>query len=341
MRILLSAGEVSGDRIGARLAGALLELAPGCEIAGCAGPRMVSAGVRALADPGVFSHSGWESVLARAPAIVWSAWRYLRAARAFSPDLVVAVDAPGLHSALVGSFRRRGTRCVWIAPPQLWAWRDRSPAVLRGLRVHPLHQFEIDALVRAGADPVWLGYPGPRPERATGRRDLLALLPGSRPHWRKAHARLFVEAARRADTGLEPVLVHPDPPAPTELSLRCLSPEEALARSALALVLPGTSTLETALQEIPAVVAARPGHLDAWMAARRLAGGPCALPNRILGTPCYREILGEDADPATLGAALRQAMAPGGREVLLEGFQGRLGPYDAASRIAGSLLDCP
>ncbi len=298
---------------------------------------MAAARVRPLADPAVFSHSGWESVLARAPRILWSAWRYLARASAYAPDLVVAVDAPGLHTPLLNGFRRKGVRCAWVAPPQLWAWRNRMPPVLRGLRVHPMHGFELDSLRRAGADPVWLGYPGPRPRRADGIRDLLVLLPGSREAWRRRHARLFQEAARIADTGLEAVFVHPQPAWGGECGLPCLRPEDALPRAALALTLPGTATLEIALQEVPAVVAARPGRLDAWLAGGRLAAGPFALPNRILGREVYPELLGPGIDPTDLSRALRSAWERGARDAELAGFRERLGPEDACDRVARSL----
>jgi len=340
LKILLSAGEVSGDRIGAALATAIARLDPAAELAGCAGRSMVSAKVRPLADPAVFSHSGWESVLARAPRLLWSAWRYLARAAAFAPDLVVAVDAPGLHTPLLNGFRRRGVRCAWVAPPQLWAWRDRNPPVLRGLRVHPMHEFEVGSLHRAGADPVWLGYAGPRAARAEGFRDLLVLLPGSREAWRRRHAGLFLEAARIADTGLEAVFVHPEPSSARERGLPCLSPEVALPRAALALTLPGTATLEIALQEVPAVVAARPGRLDAWLASRRLSDGPFALPNRILGRQVYPELLGPDVVVMDVARALRSAHERGARDTELAGFRERLGSEDACERIARSLGVC-
>jgi len=298
---------------------------------------MAAAGVRPMAVPEVFSHSGWESVLAQAPRILWSAWRYLRRASAFAPDLVVAVDAPGLHASLLAGFRRKNVRCAWVAPPQLWAWRNRKPSVLRGLRVHPLHGFEVDALLEGGADPVWHGYPGPRPLRRDGIRDLLVLLPGSREAWRRRHLPLFLAAAREADTGLEPVFVHPSPGSSRECGLACLSPEAALPRAALALTLPGTATLEIALQEIPAVVAARPGRLDASIAAKRLSGGPVALPNRILGRMVYPELLGAGIRSGDLAKALRLARERSPHDEDLAELRGKLGPEYACERIARSL----
>lgn len=340
MRILLSAGEVSGDRIGALLATAIAEIDPAAELAGCAGRAMAATGVRPLADPAVFSHSGWESVLTHAPRILWAAWRYLRSALAYAPDLVVAVDAPGIHAPLLDRFRRKGVRCAWVAPPQLWAWRDRRPSVLRGLRVFPLHEFEVDALREAGAEPLWHGYPGPRGSRQAGIRDLLVLLPGSREAWRRRHVPLFLEAAREADTGLEPVFVHPSPTSSRERGLACLSPEMAFPRAALALTIPGTATLEIALRGIPAVVAARPGRLDAWLGARRLSAGPFSLPSRILGRAIYPELLGPGIRSADIARALRLAREHGSREWDPAALRGRLGPEDACDRIARSLGVC-
>jgi lipid-A-disaccharide synthase len=338
VRILLSAGETSGDRIGARIASDLFAQAPCASIAGCAGPAMLRAGVHPLARAAAFSHSGWESLVGRAPQLLWAAWRYLRRVREFRPDLAVVVDAPGLHGPLLSRLRGRGTRCAWIAPPQLWAWKRRNLPVLVGLRVHPLHEFELDPLRCAGADAAWLGYPGPRPSRADGPRDVLALLPGSRVRWRRIHSGLFREAARLADTGLEPVLVHPDPPAGFESGLRCMPPEDALARAAMALSLPGTSTLEIALQGIPAVVAARPGPLDSRIAAARLAPGPVSLPSRILGRPCVPELLGAEATADRIARALRDALPRAGREPAFDDLRERLGPQDASARIAADVL---
>lgn len=298
---------------------------------------MVRAGVRPLADSSDFSHAGWQSVAVHAPRILWRALRYFARARSFAPDLVLVVDAPGLHSPLLDRFRRRGVRCAWVAPPQLWAWRNRRPKILGGLRVFPLHAFEVEALDRAGADPTWFGYPGSRPSRTEGPRDLLALFPGSREAWRDRHARLFQEAAELAATGLQPVFVHPDPPSPRERGVPCLSPEQALPRAALALALPGTATLEIALHGIPAVVAARPGRLDAWMAGRRLSGGPYALPNRILETIAYPELLGRNVGASEIAGALREVGSrPPHR--LLEEIHAKLGAPNAAERIVRSLL---
>ena len=151
MRILLSAGEVSGDAIGSELAAAIHEEFPQAELAGCAGEAMLRAGVGPLAEAVDFSHAGWSSVLSRLPFLVWKAWRYLRAVDRFQPDLALVVDAPGLHGPLLRRLRSRGIPVAWVAPPQLWAWKNRRPGILDGLEVYPSHEFEQDSLRKAGA----------------------------------------------------------------------------------------------------------------------------------------------------------------------------------------------
>ena len=341
MKILLSSGEVSGDAIGGRLADGFRRCLPSVELAGCAGPSMESEGVRALVGIEAFSHAGWVSVVSRLPWVAWDAWRYFRQVDRFAPDLVVAIDAPGLHGPLLRRCAAKGIRCVWVAPPQLWAWKNRSVPLLRGMDVYPAHGFEIPSLEHAGAHAFWWGFPGERPEiRVSAERPFFALFPGSRPAWRRRHAQWFRDLAWQADLPLEPVLVHPCPGSSgMEQGLRCLSPREALPGTALALCLPGTATLETAMWGVPTVVAARPGNVDLFLARDRLSEGSKALPNRILGADVFPEFYAGDASSERVVAALRESYRDR-REISsrLDGLREALGVDDAPLRIAEHVL---
>lgn len=336
MRIWISAGEVSGDRLAARLVESFRGLDPGLEFEGLAGPFMEAAGVRSRGDAMDFAVAGWTSVAAGLPRLALAGWRALRAAKAFLPDLAIVVDAPGLHRPIVRSLRREGIRCVWLAPPQLWAWKDRVVPELRGMDVYPLHGFEAPALARCGAFAHWLGFPGPRPIGAFAReRTLLALLPGARPHWRRRHEPLFREAAALAGLPLETVVAIPDGfrPGPGEREVSELLPEAALA-----LALPGTGALEAALAGVPTVVAARPGWLDAAIARRRLSAGSLSLPNRILGEDVFPERLGA---PTASGLASDLRDLRDRREAVVRSLArlpDAMGPRDAMDRIALHML---
>jgi lipid-A-disaccharide synthase len=342
MRILLSAGEVSGDAIGSELAAAVHEEIPQAELAGCAGEAMLRAGVAPLAGAVDFSHAGWSSVLSRLPFLVWKAWRYLRAVDRFQPELALVVDAPGLHGPLLRRLRSCGIPVAWVAPPQLWAWKDRRPGILDGLEVYPSHEFEQDSLRMAGANPHWWGYPGARSAvTPSSPRDKLVLLPGSRSAWRRRHRELFIQAAEQADLPLETVLVRPDADSSgREAGLPCLSPSQAWGQAALALALPGTATLEAARWGVPTLVAAKPGWLDLQVARRRLSDGYRALPNRILSAEVFPEFYADQVDVPRLASELRCLWSR--REAVrgqLEKFEEQLGEPGAARSISRHFLE--
>jgi len=338
VRIWVSAGEVSGDRLAARLVRALAERDPGLDVAGLAGPAMRAAGVRPCGDALDFALAGWTSVLWKLPGLVRRGRNALAAARAFRPDLVVVFDAPGLHRPMLRALRADGVRCAWVAPPQLWAWKHRRIPELRGLEAFPLFDFEQEPLRRAGALVRWWGFPGARPNRLAYRAegDVLALLPGSRPAWRRRHEALFRRAAELASVPLRPLVAVPEGASRGE--------GEAFAHdlwkeAALGLALPGTGVLEAALAGVPTVVAARPGRLDAWIARRALADGALSLPNRILGRDVLPELLGEPAAEDLAGALDDLWRRRDAVRAELEGLESALGDPSAIDRLADHLLD--
>lgn len=340
MRVWISAGETSGDRLGALLVGAMRQRRRDLEFAGLAGPALRAAGVEPLGgDPSRFALAGWSAVMRDLPGLLVAGLQVLREARKFRPDLVVLIDSPGLHAPLLRALRRDGIRCAWLAPPQLWAWRSRSVPALRGLDAYPLHAFEVERLRLEGAYPHWFGFPGPRSEfRPMPRGRLLALLPGSRRSWKGRHAGLFLEAATMAGLPLETVVAVPDHVAPDRGEMRI---GQVLSSASLALAMPGTGVLETSMAGIPTVVAARPGRLDRWIAKRSLAEGPLSLVNRILSEDVCPEHLGTPT-ALELATALRSLWIR--REEVserLERLQSSLGPADAVDRIAEHLLRSP
>ena len=67
MKIIISAGEASGDIYGAYLAEALIELNSKIRLFGVGGPKMKGKGVEILEDPTAISAVGVTEVLANLP----------------------------------------------------------------------------------------------------------------------------------------------------------------------------------------------------------------------------------------------------------------------------------
>ena len=79
-RILVSAGEASGDMYAALLVAELRRRLPGAEFFGCAGPRMRAAGVRPVVDAASLSVVGLVEVVRHIPRIYGEYRRMIAAA---------------------------------------------------------------------------------------------------------------------------------------------------------------------------------------------------------------------------------------------------------------------
>src|SRR5229473_7137754 len=91
-RILMIAGEASGDHLGADLAAQLLALAPDCELFGMAGERMRAAGVRAVVNTEAVSGMGATELASTIGPILGAFRTLVRWLRRELPDLVILID---------------------------------------------------------------------------------------------------------------------------------------------------------------------------------------------------------------------------------------------------------
>jgi lipid-A-disaccharide synthase len=331
--VLVVAGEASGDRIAALVAAELGR--EGVRCAGIGGPACRAAGVQTFADASALAAMGVGDVAARLPALVGALGLVARHLRREPPRAALLVNFTEANQRLGRMLRTRGTRVLWCAAPQVWAWRPRRLEALRGAadRMAVLLPFEEPLWRAAGHDAVYVGHPAvdlagspssPRPSTS------LAVLPGSRAAEAARLAAPFTEAAAclldmGAVTAARVVLASSLPPharARVERLARGrgLSVVEAeatrgagplLSGHAVSLCASGTASLEAALAGAAPVVAYRLDPL-AFLLARRLVRTPhIALPNVLLGRRAFPELIQDEVTPARLVAAARELLARG------------------------------
>jgi len=372
LRILLSAGEASGDRLGAGLARALRERAPGIEIMGMGGDEMAAAGVRLVQHASETAVVGFVEVLAHLPAL-WRAMSRLQAAiESERPDLVVPIDFPDFNFRLVARARRAGVPVVYFVSPQVWAWRSGRVRKIRGWvrRILVLFPFEVPFYERAGVPVTFVGHPaiesGLAPaDRATvfaragldPGRPLVALLPGSRHSevarllpvllgaaaiLRKTWPELQFAVARAATVGAGIV---ESAVAGTDLSGIAVTTQDFSALLGLAeagVVASGTATLEAALAGLPMVVVYRMGAVS-WFIGRWLVKvDHVALPNLIAGSRIVPELLQDECTPANVATAVGAYLDDPGRAGRIRRELGevrsRLGEPGVFGRAADAIL---
>ncbi|UCF19518.1 MAG: lipid-A-disaccharide synthase [Gemmatimonadota bacterium] len=313
-RILLSAGEASGDLHGAELARALRRRYPTAQLLGLAGPQMVDAGVRPLVDFGRLAVMGVAELLTRLPFFLALRRRIERLLDAEPPDLVIPIDYPGFNLRLCAAAHARGLPVLYYIAPQVWAWRPERAEILAEAtdRVAVVFPQEEPFLRKYGVQAVFVGHPlldtldrrEAREEAiaalgADPGRPILGLLPGSRPQEVRRHLKPFLAAADevvRRLPGVQ-VIVSTAPQVPpvnyAAAKGRSLSSSSARLLSAATAVLSksGTTTVEAALMETPLVIAHRVHPLTFAMARRLVTVDSVGMVNLLAGRRIVREFV--------------------------------------------------
>jgi lipid-A-disaccharide synthase len=302
-KILISAGEASGDLYASALTEALRRRIPDAEFFGCTGHRMREAGVRTIVDASDLAVVGLVEVVAHIPRIYKEFRKLVDAAGKERPAIAILTDSPDFHLRLARKLNRLGVPVVYLVAPQVWAWRKgRIRAMRRSLaRVLCIFPFE-EAFFRAnGVKADYIGHPLTRIVRPTlskyaflrkhgidGSRQLVTVLPGSRVGEISRHLKPLRDAAQRLHewTGATMVLA-----APANFSakaghsffkerlgsapIQVIEGEtwDAIAHSDLALAASGTVTVETAILGTPMVTFYRVTGLS-WLMGRLLVKVP-------------------------------------------------------------------
>jgi len=303
-RILIVAGEPSGDLLGAKLVESLRKRRTDLEFFSLGGKRLTDAGadvIHPLADDAIM---GFVEVLRHLGTIREARRRVLRFLDELKPDLVIPIDYPGFNIPLSLHARERSIPVVYYVSPQVWAWKPgRVDKMRRSVaRILVLFPFEVETYEKAGIPVECVGHPlidvlgGLRiPDRANpaeGRAFTLGILPGSRMTEVKRHLPAMVRAAHRiaAETGpgrCECVVV-----AARELAMADVAGVAAahvdgapalphdLSEKTMEVVLPASGNLGSVR------VVRDPGHVHrAGMHLALTASGTATVENAILGVP--------------------------------------------------------
>ena len=362
-RLLVVAGEPSGDAHAARLVRALGAMGP-LRVRAVAGPELRAAGAETVVAQEKLAVIGFSGILARLPARVRARRALLAEFETFRPDAVLLVDYPGFNLRLGPELKRRGARVLYFIAPQVWAWHaERARAMAAWVdRLAVVFPFEEPLFRAAGVPTTFVGHPlldelAPETSEAAFRAELgvdsrarlLGLLPGSRSGELAAHARVLLDAAQRLRTrhpdvvpvlalarGLDPAAL----PAAATDGVRVVRGRThcVQAFAACCAVASGTATLETALFGTPLAIVYRVGWLNHMIARRVIRLRHIGLPNIVAGAEVAPELLQDAFRAEPLAALLSGWLADPAelarRRVALGVVRERLGGPGASVRAA-------
>ncbi len=372
MRIYVGAGEASGDRIAASILAALKIRHGALTLHGFGGPLCAAEGLRSAYPLTALAVNGLGDVLRHGAFLVRARAALLRDLAAVRPDLVLLVDYPGMNVPLARRARRLGIPVHYVAPPQLWAYRDparrraRLRHALEGVSLQVLFPFEAESWPDWRA-PITQGhfFPLPAFEAAHERGGTrLLLCPGSRRGVMRRNLPLWLDRVRAFFGTLDGVdILVPEnledeargtlALAARQTAAGATTPEtdgsdtriltdkqEAFARAGAALAFPGTITLELFLQRIPTRVWGVLDPLTLRVGRRRVRGSYVALPNLIADAALLPEWIGTAGEFRRAPPALPDARADWSAAATADSVHTvwtRMGAADGAETAAASL----
>jgi len=378
IKLMIVAGEASGDIHAAELVKTLKEISPNTEFEffGLTGHAMRDAGVESVVKNDELGVQGLYEIFVKAFAKLVKAFRKLKeAAIERKPDAVILIDYPDFNLRLARSLKKRGLKVIYYISPQLWAWRSHRVGFIKKyvdlmLVVFP---FELEWYKRRGVNHVeYVGHPLAgevkpkyskeefcRRNNLDSSRSIISLLPGSRRKAMWNNLPILFETASllsQQNPGLQFVVAL----APTrkreeveELSgkLSITTPaslvivenetREAIAASDVAAVVSGTATLETALLETPLVVVYKEFESTYRLFKPLINVEFFSLVNIIAGEKVVEELIQHDFTPQKLADELKKLLEPKANQEMRESLREivkKLGNDGSSKRAAETVL---
>lgn len=369
-KILISAGEASGDIHAAAVTAALKKIDSAIEVFGMGGDALRAAGGEVLFDIKDHGVMGFVEVIKKLPDLFKLRSDFARVMDERQPDCLVVVDYPGFNMKLAKVAHDKGIPVVSYIAPSAWAWnKGRAKNVAKIVdKVACIFPFEYDVYEEAGAPVEFVGHPlldivHPTMERAEAEawagkeagHPLVLLMPGSRLMEIEKMLPTLLEGAKllkkqlpevqfampRAGTIPLELLQSKIKASGLEIKITEGHNYDLFSVADLALATSGTVTLEAALCGLPSVIVYRTSALNAFIARRVINIPNIGLPNIVAGRQILPELLQEDFTPANVANTAVELLAPERRpqlEANLAYMKARLGEPGAVNRVAQLIL---
>lgn len=327
-KLMVVAGETSGDMHAADVAKALKTTCHQCELIGMGLDAMRKAGVRLLVDARRAAVVGLLEIFKNIIHLYTVYRRMEKNLQQEKPDLLIVVDYPGFNLRLAKRAHALGIKVLYYIGPKVWAWKAGRIKTIRACvsSMAVIFPYEEDIYRRAGVPVHYVGHPlveqyqpppaGLKHERKAVKNILL--LPGSREVEIDKMLPLLCDAAhaiKEQTTAVRfSVLCAPnigaDKIAKTlaRKNLRCelleCSPWHAMHQADCAIAAAGTASLQLALCEKPMLVIYKTSWFN-YILLRQLVKVPyISLVNLIAGKQVVKEYIQHQATADNISAEI-------------------------------------
>jgi lipid-A-disaccharide synthase len=326
-KVLIIAGETSGDAHGAELVREIKKLDGAVSFCGIGGEGLKNEGVRILVDAAELSVVGITEVFSKMPAVLKSFSCVKNILRTDRPDLVILIDFPDFNLAVAKIAKKFKIPVLYYISPQIWAWRsgriDRIKRDVEHMAV--ILPFEKDYYTAHAVPSTFVGHPlldyyADSPSKECLPEDIanpvVGLLPGSRrgeiernfPEMLAAASQLqqrfknmefIVSLAPSISSQWVESYIHPYRQT-CRISLMSGPIVDILKKSTLVVAVSGTVTLETAIYGVPMVIVYRVSPVSYLLGRALIRVDHIGLVNIIAKERIAPELIQNDANSSKI-----------------------------------------
>ncbi len=324
-RIMIIAGEASGDMHGANLIKAARQLDSDISVCGVGGSALVAAGMESIYDAAKLAVLGLLEVFHHLTDIRQALKTIEARLRDDPPDLLILIDFPDFNLMVAKKAQKLNVPVFYYISPQVWAWRSgRVKTIARRVdKMAVILPFEKEFYAKRGMEVEFVGHPLLDSVKTSLTRSefiekndipadakLVGILPGSRRKEISSMLPLFLQSAVEL-AQVEDNLVFLLPLAPTitladlidnglkdyDIDVRVIAENryDLMAACDCALAASGTVALELAILKVPSLVAYKVSALTYFLGNRLIKVKYASLVNLVADRAVTCELLQDDA----------------------------------------------
>lgn len=369
-RILISAGEASGDIHAAAVTAAIKKIDSSAEVFGMGGDALRNAGGEVLFDIKDHGVMGFVEVLKKLPDLFKLRDDFEKVMDERKPDCLITVDYPGFNMKLAKLAHDKGIPVVSYIAPSAWAWhKSRAKKVAKIVdKVACIFPFEYDVYKEAGAHVEFVGHPlvdivKPSMTKEEARafagkeegKKLILLMPGSRLMEIEKMLPTLLEAAKiikkqlpevsfvMPRAGTIPISLLEEKIQASGLDVKITEGNnyDLFSVADLALATSGTVTLEAALCGLGSVIVYKTNPVTYFIAKLLVNIPHIGLPNIVAAKSVVPELIQNDFTPTKVAQealALLERERNAKMKEDLAYVKERLGKPGAVGRVAELVL---